>query len=74
MEICNMDGSSLFLQKHLEAGLLTGKGVSVNNSHFCYQGMEFGNAKDSQLLPCSGHNEGQSRRKRYVHGKIFNDL
>jgi len=28
MEICNMDGSRLFLKKYLEAGLPVGKGVA----------------------------------------------
>jgi len=33
MEICNMDGSRLFLKKYLEAGLPVEQGVAMLESH-----------------------------------------
>jgi len=44
MEISNMDGTRLLLQKDLKTGLLAGKGIGMVESHFHDEGMEFGNA------------------------------
>jgi len=35
MEISDMDGTGLFLQKHVKAGSPTGKGVAMCKGHFC---------------------------------------
>jgi len=40
-----MDGSRLFLQKYLEAGLPVGEGVAMFEIHFRDQSMEFSNTR-----------------------------